>query len=67
MSKRPRTFITVITQIKTFILNLDTSNKKLEATKCSLERFFQKEKKKQKKKKKLFFFLIFQKITAFLP
>ena len=43
VSKRPRTFITVITQIKTFILNLDTSNKKLEATKCSLERFFQKE------------------------
>ena len=43
MSKRSRTFITVITQIRTFSLNLGTSNKNLETTKDSLERSFQKE------------------------
>ena len=61
MSKRQRTFITVITQIKTFFLNLGTANKKLEATKCSLERFFQKELEHQKNKKKLFFLKFFRK------
>ena len=43
VSKRPRTFITVITQITTFSLNLAASNKNYETTKYSLERSFQKE------------------------
>ena len=42
VSKRSRTFITVITQIRTFSLNLGTSNKNFETTKYSLERSFQK-------------------------
>ena len=42
VNKRSRTFITVITQIRTFSLNLGTSNKNFETTKYSLERSFQK-------------------------
>ena len=41
MSKGSRTFIKVIMQIKTFSLNLGTSNKNFEPTKYSLERSFQ--------------------------
>ena len=43
VSKRPRTFIIVITQIITFSLNLGTSNKNFKTTKYSLERSFQNE------------------------
>ena len=42
VSKRSCTFITVITEIRTFSLNLCTSNKKFETTKYSQERSFQK-------------------------
>ena len=35
--------LTVVTQIRTFSLNLGTSNKNFETTKYSLERSFQKE------------------------
>ena len=42
VSKRSRTFITVITQTRTFSLNLDTSNKNFETNKYSQERSFQK-------------------------
>ena len=38
----------VITQNRTFSLNLGTSNKNFETTKYSLERSFQKEKKSKK-------------------
>ena len=37
------TFMTVITQITKFSLNLGTSNKSFKTTKFSLERCFQKE------------------------
>ena len=40
---RSCTFITVIGQIMTFFLNLDTSNKNFETTKYSLGRSFQKQ------------------------
>ena len=35
--------LTVVTQIRTFSLNLGTSNKNFETTKYSMERSFQKE------------------------
>ena len=41
--KRSRTFLTVITQIRTFSLNLGTSIKNFQTTKYSLERSLQKE------------------------
>ena len=40
VSKRSRTLITVITQIRTFSLNLGTSSKNFETNKPSLERSF---------------------------
>ena len=43
VSKRSRTFIAAITQIRTFSLNLGTSNKNFETTKYSMERSFQTE------------------------
>ena len=43
LSKRSRAFERVITQIRTFSLNLSTFNKKLETIKYFLERSFQKE------------------------
>ena len=44
MSKRSRIFIIrVIIEIRTFSLNLGTSNKKFQATKYSLKRPFEKE------------------------
>ena len=43
VSKRSRTFITVITQIRTFSLKLSSSNKNFETTKYALERSFQNE------------------------
>ena len=43
VSKRSCTFITVIKQIRTFSLNLGTSNKNFETSKYSLETYFQKE------------------------
>ena len=49
VSKRSRTFITVIMQIRTFSLNLGTSNKNFETTKYSLKRSFQKKYEYQKK------------------
>ena len=52
VSKRSHTFITVITWIRIFSLNLGIFNKNLETTKYSLERYFQKEWEHQKKKKK---------------
>ena len=58
-SKRSR--ILVITQIRTFSLNLSTSNKNFQTTKYSLERSPQKELEDQKK----IFFEIFQKNIAF--
>ena len=42
VSKRSPTFITMMTQIRTFFLNLGTSNKNFETTKYSLEKSFQK-------------------------
>ena len=60
VSKRSRTYLTVITQIITISLNLSTSNKNFETTKYSLERSFQKKLEDQKN-----FFEIFQKNTAF--
>ena len=56
VSKRPRTFVTVIMQIRTFSLNLGTYNKNFEAIEDSLGRSFQKELKyilKGIKKKKI--------------
>ena len=41
--KRSRTFLTVITQIRTFSLNLGTSINNFQTTKYSLERSLQKE------------------------
>ena len=41
--KRSRTFLTVITQIRTFFLNLGTSINNFQTTKYSLERSLQKE------------------------
>ena len=43
LSKKSRTFATVITQIRTFSLNLGTFNKKFETVKYFLERSFQKD------------------------
>ena len=43
VSKRPRTFITLIMQIRKFLLNLGTCNKNFEAIEDSLGRSFQKE------------------------
>ena len=48
-SKRLRTFLTTITQIRTFSLNLGIKNSGI--TKYSLERSFQKRKKKLFKEK----------------
>ena len=42
VSKRSCTFIAVITQIRTFSLNLGTSNKSFETTKYFLKRSVQK-------------------------
>ena len=42
VSKRSCTFITVITQIRTFSVNLGTFNKNFETTEYSLERSYQK-------------------------
>ena len=42
VSKRSCTFITVITQIRTFFFNLGTSNKNFEATKYSSGKIFSK-------------------------
>ena len=50
MSKRSRSFTTVITQIRIFSLNLGTSNKNFKTTKYSLEKSFQREWEYQKKK-----------------
>ena len=52
VSKRSCTFVTVITKIRTFSLNLGTSIKNFETIKYSLERSFQKKNIKKKKKKK---------------
>ena len=49
----------MITQIRTFSLNLGTSNKNFKATKYSLERSFQKEQESQKKN---FFFKFFRNV-----
>ena len=49
VSKRSCTFITVITQIRAFSLNLGTSNQNFETTKYSMERSFQKEYEYQKR------------------
>ena len=57
VSKRPRTFITLIMQIRKFLLNLGTCNKNFEAIEDSLGRSFQKELKyilKGIRKKKFF-------------
>ena len=55
MSKRSHTFLPVITQIRTFSLNLDSSIKDFQTIKYSLERSIQKEWEYFKKKFANFF------------